>query len=324
MRSELADTRNRSAEQGGARRGVERVGVRARRSGGRSAPVVYGGRSVMPASNARLRARRPRRRASDAAMRRESCDGWPNRDLVAVAQRAAVESAECAAQIRRAAAEHLAERRCRRRTRRRHGIPPPGRPNRSVVPAGASVRRHGRAAPSRSSRPRGRRHRSRSALGASKSSAGPMQRRLECRGAFVVSDEQIRQPQRHGVHRAADRHALVAACAAGRGPARSSAVRRVTTRASRAGQFRNSVSRDGAEAHAIAGGRSAGSARAMSKIRSGVLPIRFHPPGESSGYTPVWLPADADRAGRNGGARRRAPRCRELRRAARRGTRNRA
>ena len=28
----------------------------------------------------------------------------------------------------------------------------------------------------------------------------------------------------------------------------------------------------------------------MSKTASGVLPIRFHPPGESSGYTPVWLP----------------------------------
>ena len=108
------------------------------------------------------------------------------------------------------------------------------------------------------------------------------ERRLERCGAVVVADEQVRHAERDAVHGAAGGNpfALV------RRPAEV-LHRRLQPGADDANahscQLRNSTGVIGRKRTRSPAASSVAGSRVMSKIASGVRPIRFHPPGDTSG-----------------------------------------
>ena len=127
-------------------------------------------------------------------------------EFVAVAQRSPVDPAERAAQIRRAASEDFRDVDASRE--RDVGATPSFGPAESERDSGRCE--HGA--------PAAQRHRvdRRGEVGAAdrdqrrlvELERGPDQRRFEARRAFFVSDEEVGEPKRHCVHRAADRHGI--------------------------------------------------------------------------------------------------------------------
>src|SRR6185437_344917 len=117
----------------------------------------------------------------------------------------------------------------------------------------------------------------------------PDQRRFDRGERIVVADEQIRDAQRDAIHRAAGGNAFALV----RRPAE------ILNRGEQpgaddpnahAGQSRKSAAVIARKRTRSPVARSVAGWRAMSNTASGVRPIRFQPPGETSGYTPVCRP----------------------------------